>query len=338
VRALVCARLDGEDGLELRDDWPTPAACGPNQVRIAVQAASVNFPDVLIIRGEYQLKAAPPFVPGNECAGVVTEVGADVRRVAVGDRVLALTGVGAFAEEVVATLPHHQVHRIPDAMSWDHAAALDLTYGTAYHGLVLRGGVSAGSSVLVLGAAGGCGSAAVQVGRALGARVVAVAGGPQKVALAVELGADAAVDHRELDGDRALSRRVLELTDGRGVDAVFDPVGGADIRDLLRCLAWNGRYLVVGFADGAIPTVPLNLTILKSVSLVGVAYGASAIADPVTNDAAFEQLFAWYRDGRVRPHVGHRFPLAEGAAAIATLADRAALGKVVVEIGSEPDP
>jgi NADPH2:quinone reductase len=264
---------------------------------------------------------------------VVTEVGADVTRVAVGDRVLALLGVGAFAEEVVATLPHHQVHRIPDAMSWEHAAALDLASGTAYHGVVLRGGVGAGGSLLVLGAAGGCGSAAVQVGKAVGATVVAVAGGPEKVALASALGADHAIDHRTLDGDRALSRRVLELTGGRGVDAVFDPVGGADVRDLLRCLAWNGRYLVVGFADGAIPAVPLNLTILKSISLVGVAYGASAIVDPETNDAAFAQLFAWYEDGRVRPHVGHRFPLADGRAAVATLRDRAALGKVVIEIG-----
>jgi NADPH:quinone reductase len=334
MKALVCTRLEGVDGLELRDDWPRPApdGCGPNQVRISVRAASVNFPDALIIRGEYQMKATPPFVPGNECAGVVTEVGADVQRVAVGDRVLTLMGIGAFAEEVVATLPHHQVHRIPDVMSWDHAAALDLTYGTAYHGLVLRGGVGAGCSVLVLGAAGGCGSAAVQVGRAAGARVIAVAGGPEKVALAAALGADTAIDHRALDGERALSQRVHEVTDGRGVDVVFDPVGGADIRDVLRCLAWNGRYLVVGFADGAIPTVPLNLTILKSISLVGVAYGASAIVDPVTNDAAFAQLFAWYLDGVVRPHVGHRFPLAEGAAAIATLSDRAALGKVVVEI------
>jgi NADPH:quinone reductase len=332
MRALVCTRLDGEDGLEPRDDWPTTEALGPNQVRIAVHAASVNFPDALIIRGLYQMKAEPPFVPGNECAGVVTEVGADVTRVAVGDRVLALTGVGAFAEELVATLPYHQVHRIPDAMSWDHAAALNLTYGTAYHGLVLRGGVGAGGSVLVLGAAGGCGSAAVQIGKALGARVVAVAGGSEKVALATELGADDAIDHTALAGERALSKRVLELTDGKGVDAVFDPVGGADIRDLLRCLAWNGRYLVIGFADGAIPTVPLNLTVLKSISLVGVAYGASAIVDPPTNDAAFAQLFAWYEAGLVHPHVGHRFPLAEGARAIATLHDRAALGKVVVDI------
>jgi NADPH2:quinone reductase len=332
TRALVCTRLDGEDGLELRDDWAVPDELGPNQVRIAVRAASVNFPDALITRGQYQMKAEPPFVPGNECAGVVTEVGTDVTRVAVGDRVLALLGVGAFAGEVLATLPHHQVHRIPDAMSWDHAAALNLATGTAYHGVVLRGGVGAGGSLLVLGAAGGCGSAAVQVGAAVGATVIAVAGGPEKVALATELGAAAVIDHRTLEGERALSRRVLELTGGRGVDAVFDPVGGSDVRDLLRCLAWNGRYLVVGFADGAIPAVPLNLTILKSISLVGVAYGASAIVDPATNDAAFAQLFAWYEEGRVRPHVGHRFPLAQGAAAVATLHDRAALGKVVIEI------
>jgi NADPH:quinone reductase len=334
MRALVCTSIAGDGVLELRDDWPAAAELGPMQVRISVRAASVNFPDALIIRGLYQMKAEPPFVPGNECSGIVTEVGAEVTRFAVGDRVLALTGVGSFAEEVVATLPYHQVHRIPDEMSFEHAAAFDLTYGTAFHGLVPRGQVGLGDSVLVLGAAGGCGSAAVQIGRALGAQVIAVAGGPEKAALASTLGADAVVDHTQLAGERALSQRVLELTDGRGVDAVFDPVGGADVRDLLRCLAWNGRYLVVGFADGAIPTVPLNLTILKSISLVGVAYGASAIKDPTANDAAFAQLFDWYRSGLVPPHVGHHFPLAEGTAAIATLRDRAALGKVVVDIGA----
>jgi NADPH2:quinone reductase len=335
MRALVCTSLTGEDGLEVRDNWPESPACSPTQVRIHVHAASVNFPDTLITRGLYQIKREPPFVPGNECAGIVAEVGDAVQGIAVGDRVLALTGVGSFAEQVVATTPFQQVHRIPAEMSFEHAAAFNLTYGTAGHGLVQRGHVIAGETVLVTGASGGCGSAAVQIAKALGARVVAVVGGAEKAALATALGADDVIDHRALNGgERALSARVHELTGGRGVDVVFDnvgtPEGTDDIRDLVRCLAWNGRFLVVGFAGGGIPRVALNQTILRSISFVGVAYGASAIADPPANNALFAQLFAWYEEGKVRPHVGNRFALANGAAAIRTMRERDALGKIVI--------
>jgi NADPH:quinone reductase len=337
VRAVVCTSLTGEDGVEVLDDWPDPEPCAPAQVRIGMRALSVNFPDTLITRGRYQFRPDPPFVVGNEGAGIVTELGAQVSGLSVGDRVLTLTGTGAFAESVVAT-PPQQVHRIPDEMPWDHAAAFDLTYGTAAHGLVERGAVQAGETVLVTGAAGGCGSAAVQVAGALGARVIAVAGGPVKTALAAELGAGEVIDHHELgSGERALSARVRELTGGRGVDVVFDnvgaPEGSDDVRDLLRCLAWNGRYLVVGFAGGGIPRVALNQTILRSISLVGVAYGASAIADPASNRELFARLFDWYRDGKVVPYIGRRFPLADAAAAIRTMHDRDALGKIVIELG-----
>lgn len=328
MRALVCTRIGGEQFLEVRDDWPT-SPCGPNQVRIDVAAASVNFPDVLIIRDQYQIKKEPPFVPGNECAGVVTEVGADVDGFRVGDRVLALLGVGAFAEEVVVSVPPVQVHRIPDEMPFDDAAAFNLTYGTAGHALVQRGNVQRGETVLITGAAGGCGSAAIQIAKALGASVIAVAGGPEKVALCRELGADHVIDHREVE---ALAPVVKELTGGRGVDVLFDAVGGPDVRDLLRCMAWNGRYLVVGFAGGEVPSITLNQTILKSISVVGIAYGASAIVDPAGNRALFGQLFDWYRDGKVRPHIGSRFALDAGADAIRTVGERRALGKVVVDL------
>ncbi len=331
VRAVVCTRLDGEDGLEVRDDWPGPGACGARQVRIDVHAASVNFPDVLITRGLYQLRKDPPFVIGNEAAGVITEVGDEVEGIAVGDRVLTLTGVGAFASELLVTPPMQQVHRLPDSMSFADGAAFDLTYGTAGHGLLDRGRIQPGESVLVNGAAGGCGSAAVQIAKAAGATVVAVAGGPDKVAVAAAMGADEVIDHTELEGERALSNRVKELTGGRGVDAVFDNVG-EDVRDHLRCLAWNGRFLVVGFAGGEVPVLPLNLTVLRSVSAVGVAYGASAVVDPAGNARLFRQLFDWYDEGKLRPHIGSRLPIAEAADAVRLVHDRVALGKVVIDI------
>jgi NADPH2:quinone reductase len=336
MRAVVCTSLTGEAGLELRADWPTPA-CAPNQIRIKIHAASVNFPDTLIIRGRYQVRAEPPFVPGTEASGVVTEVGSEVQGYAVGDRVLTLSGTGAFAEEVMATPPFQQVHRIPDEMTWEDAAAFNLTYGTAGHGLIQRGHLRAGETVLVTGAAGGCGTAAVQIATALGARVIAVAGGAEKCALAKQLGADEAIDHTALDtGERALSTRVAELTDGRGVDLLFDNVGAQegseDIRDLTRCVGWNGRYLVVGFAGGGIPRVALNRTILRSISFVGVAYGATAIVDPASNHELFLQLFELYREGKVTPHIGHRFALEQTADAIRILSSRHALGKVIVTV------
>jgi NADPH2:quinone reductase len=291
----------------------------------------VNFPDTLVIRGEYQYKYDPPFVPGHECSGTVLEAGGEVEGLSVGDRVLAMTGVGAFASQVVARPPRSdQVFRIPDAMSWDEAAALNLTYGTAILGLARRAQLQPGESVLVLGAAGGTGSAAVQVAKAMGAYVIGAAGGAEKLAIAERCGADAVVDYRE-DG---LSARVKELTGGRGADVVFDPVGGTDFREYLRCVAWNGRYLVVGFAAGDIPTVGLNLVLLKSVSIVGVAYGAAARLDPAANAENFAQLFRWYDEGRLHPVIGQRFALEDGAEALRVVSGRGALGKVLIEIGT----
>jgi NADPH2:quinone reductase len=328
MKAVVCTALKGEDGLEVTE-WPTPS-CSDGQVRIGVRAASVNFPDTLMVRGKYQLRAEPPFIPGSECAGVILEVGGGVSGLDVGDRVLALPGVGAFATEVITRPSVQQVLRLPDEMGWDDAAAFNLTYGTAIHGLVQRGNLRAGESVLVLGAAGGCGSAAVKVAKALGGWVIGAAGGPDKCAIAKQAGADGVVDDR---AEESLSARVKELTGGRGVDVLFDPVGGSDVREYFRGLAWNGRYLVVGFAAGEIPTVTLNHTILKSISLIGVAYGASAIADPQMNADNFARLFDWYRAGLVQPVIGHRFPLEETADALRVVHERQAMGKVVIEIG-----
>jgi NADPH2:quinone reductase len=329
--AVVCTDLGGDGTLELRD-WEV-AAPGPGAVRIEVRAASVNFPDVLMVRGLYQARAEPPFVAGTECAGVVTEAGPQAG-LAVGDRVLAVVGTGAFATEAVATPPLQQVHRIPAEMSWDEAAAFNITYGTGIHGLLRRGGLRSGESVLVLGAAGGCGSAAVQIAKAAGATVIAVAGGEDKCELARRLGADVVLDHHALDhgGLASLSAAVREHTGGRGVDVVFDTVGGPDAREPLRCLAWNGRYLVIGFASGQVPVIKANQTILKGVSVVGVAYGMSAIADPAANAEDFRQLFDWYRQGLVRPVIGHRFPLADAAAALRVVSGRRALGKVIIEV------
>jgi NADPH2:quinone reductase len=334
MRAVVCASLTGEDGLEIRRDHPEPGQLRGDQLRIAVAAASVNFPDTLITRGEYQVRAEPPFVLGNECAGTVTQLGADVTGYAIGDRVLALTGTGAFAETVDVVPSVHQVHRIPPQMTFEQAAAFNLTFGTAGHGLIQRGRLQPGETVLVTGAAGGCGSAAVMIAKALGALVIATAGGAVKASLAADLGADHVIDHHTLDGDRALSARIKELTSGRGVDLVFDNVGAErgsdDVRDLLRCLAWNGRLLVVGFAGGGIPKVALNQTILRSISVIGVAYGASAIVSPTENRALFTQLFELFQQGRIAPHIGRTFPFEQAADAVRTVRDRTALGKTVI--------
>jgi NADPH2:quinone reductase len=326
VKALVCPVLGGEEVLRVEELASPP--CGPDAVRIGVRAASVNFPDTLVIRGEYQYKYDPPFVPGHECAGTLLDVGSEVEGLRVGDRVLAMTGIGAFASEVIAKPPRlDQVFPIPDSMGWDEAAAFNMTYGTAIHAF-RRGQLRPGESVLVLGAAGGTGSAAVQVAKAMGAYVIGAAVGPEKRAVAEKCGADASVDYHE----EGLSGRVKELTGGPGVDVVFDPVGGADFREYMRCLAWNGRYLVVGFAGGEIPSIGLNLVLLKSISVVGVAYGASARLDPDANANNFQQLFRWYDEGLLKPAIGHRFPLEHGADALRVVSHRGALGKVVIEI------
>jgi NADPH2:quinone reductase len=324
---VVCTALTGEDGLEIRELPTRPLDAG--EIRIAVRAASVNYPDVLMIRGQYHASAEPPFVAGTECAGEVVEVGREVTGFARGDRVLALTGTGAFATEAIARPGQAQVFRIPDSMPWAEATSLNVTYGTAYHGLIRRGGLVAGETVAITGAAGGCGSAAIQVAKAAGAAVVvAIAGGQAKCDLARRLGADVVIDHTETPG---YSGAIRDTTRSFGVDVFFDPVGGADIREALRSLAWGGRYLMIGFAAG-IPVVRLNQTIMKNISLVGVAYGMSAILDPKANEQDWAQLFRWYDQGKIRPAVGQVYPLARAADAMRAVYERRAVGKVVIEM------
>ena len=329
VTSWVATTLTGEAGLELQE---TPSAeCGPNQIRIRNRAVALNFPDCLIIRGLYQLRLEPPFVPGSECAGEVLEIGRDITGIRVGDRVLSLCGVGAFTEEAIVTPPMQQVHVIPDEMPYAEAAAFAMTQGTAIHALRQRARLEEGETVLVLGSAGGCGSAAVAIAAAMGARVIAGASTPEKCAVSREAGADQTIDYNAEN----LRDRVMELTGGTGVDVVFDPVGDKLFDEAKRCVAWNGRYLVIGFAGGDIPTLGANYTILKSMSLVGVAYGMSAIKDPATNDANFRQLFRWYGEGRLRPHLGQVTTFDRLPDACADLYAGRAIGKTVIEISHE---
>jgi NADPH2:quinone reductase len=324
VEAWVCTALTGEDSLVFQSQ-PTPE-CGPGQVLVRTRQVALNFPDVLITRGLYQMKLDPPFVPGSELAGEVIAVGEGVTDIAPGQRVLAMTGFGAFAQEVLVAPPMQQVMVIPESMADEDAAAFNMTYGTAMHGLEQRGQLREGETLLVLGAAGGCGSAAVQIGRAMGARVIAGASSAEKCALASSFGADEVVNYREED----LRERVLELTGGAGVDVVFDPVGDDLFRPALRSLGWNGRYLVIGFAGGDIPEVAVNYTILKSIAVVGVAYGMSAIRDPAMNAENFQRLFDWYEQGLLKPHIGNRRACAELPDALREMHAGRALGKTVV--------
>jgi NADPH:quinone reductase len=330
--ALVCTTLTGEDGLEIREQPDRPLKAG--ELRIAVRAASVNYPDVLLARGEYQVRLEPPFVAGNECAGEIAEVGPGVTGWKAGDRVLALTGFGAFATEVITDTKaaHVQVFRIPASMSWAEAASLNMTYGTAYHGLIRRGGLAVGETVAITGASGGCGSAAIQIAKAAGAKtVIAIAGGQAKCDLARRLGADVVIDHTAVAD---YSRAVREATHSFGVNVFFDPVGGDDIRPALRSIGWGGRYLVVGFVAG-IPAVRLNQALLKNISLVGVAYGPSAMADPQANNQDWGQLFRWYEEGKVKPAVGEVYPLARAVEAIRAVGERRAVGKVVIDMAAQ---
>jgi NADPH2:quinone reductase len=289
-----------------------------------MKAASVNFPDVLIIQNKYQVKPPLPFSPGSEVAGVIRAVGAGVDRVKVGDQVMAFTTYGSFAEEV--RVQETRVVPIPDGMGFEAASAFIVAYCTSDHALVDRAGLAAGETLLVLGAAGGVGLAAVEIGKALGARVIACASSDEKLAVCREHGADLTINYATED----LRERIKALTDGRGVDVVYDPVGGAFTEPALRSLAWRGRLLVVGFAAGEIPKIPLNLPLLKGCSIVGVFWGDSARRDPPAYHARVAQLTAWFEEGRLRPHVSGTFPLAQAAEALQHVAARRAIGKVVL--------
>ena len=326
MKALLCKAHGPPSDLVL-EDVPSPE-CGPHAVRIAVHAAGVNFPDALIIQGKYQFQPPLPFAPGGEVAGEVVEVGGKVEGFARGDRVLGLTGWSGFAEEAV--VPADKCFRIPAEMPWDVAAGFGMTYGTSIHALVQRGRLKAGETLLVLGATGGVGTAAIEIARCLGAKVIAASGRPDKLA---ELQTTLAVDEvLDTSDPKTVKDAIKKLTRGTGVDVVYDPVGGDLFEPALRSLAWDGRLLVVGFASGTIPAAKANLVLLKGSAVVGVFWGAFATREPRANAENFARLFKWWQEGKLRPIVSRHFPLAQGGAAIQALMDRTIVGKAVLTV------
>lgn len=321
-RAVVCEALGPIDQLKLRE-FPR-AALTPGKVRVVVKAAGINFPDVLTIQGLYQHKPELPFVPGIEAAGVITEVAADVAGLSIGDRVIAQMRTGGYAEEAVVQAG--QIRRLPEGFSFAEGATFLVAHMTAYHGLVTRGGLSSGQTLLVLGAAGGIGLAAVQLGKALGARVLAAASSEEKLQAAVRHGADATVDYTREPVEGGVKR----LTAGRGVDMVLDPVGIPQ-EPALRCLAHQGKLLIAGFAGGSIPAYAANRILLKGCSVIGVRAGEAGRQDPAMRKRELEALLALAASGKLRPHVSMRFPLENFAAAMRMLQDRQAIGRVALE-------
>jgi NADPH2:quinone reductase len=324
MKAVLCKAFGPADSLVL-EDVASPQPKG-NEVLLDVHAAGVNFPDTLIIEGKYQFKPPFPFSPGGEAAGVVAALGEKVSHLKVGDRVMALTGWGSFAEQVA--VPGYNVMPIPAGMDFASAAAFGMTYGTSMHALKQRGNLQPGETLLVLGASGGVGLAAVEIGKALGARVIAAASSAEKLAVAKNAGADELINYSE----GSLKEQLKTLTGGKGVDVIYDPVGGELFEEAFRAIAWNGRMLVVGFASGTIPALPANLTLLKGASLVGVFWGSFAQRQPQDNAANFQQLFQWFAEGRIKPLVSQTFALNEAGAAIDTLGQRRAVGKIVVQV------
>jgi NADPH:quinone reductase len=325
VKALLCKQFGPPESLVL-EEVPSPKP-GPGEVVISIKAASVNFPDVLIIQNKYQFKPPLPFSPGSELAGVVKEVGADVKSVKPGDKVIAFTAYGAFAEEVKTEAG--RLLPMPEGMGFEAAASFILTYGTTDHALRDRGQMKPGESLLVLGAAGGVGVAALEIGKAMGARVIACASSDDKLAVCREHGADETINYATED----LRERIKALCGGKGVDVIYDAVGGPYTEPAFRSIAWRGRHLVIGFAAGDIPKLPLNLPLLKGASVVGVFWGDFTRREPQAFAQSARQLARWYLEGKLKPHVSATFPLEKAADAMNLLVSRKAKGKVVVKIG-----
>jgi len=325
MKAVLCKQFGPPDSLVI-EDLPSPKA-GAGEVVIGVRAASLNFPDVLIIQNKYQFKPPLPFSPGSELAGVVKEVGSGVQGWRPGDKVIAFTTYGAFAEEVKTEA--NRLVPLPQGMSFAEGAAFLLTYATTDHALRDRAALAAGETLLVLGAAGGVGLAAIEIGKVLGARVIACASSEDKLAVCRGHGADATINYASED----LRERIKALTDGRGVDVVYDPVGGPYTEPAFRSLAWRGRHLVVGFAAGEIPKLPLNLALLKGASLVGVFFGDFARRQPEEFAHSIRQLGQWYAEGKLKPHVSQTLPLAKAVEALKLMAARQVKGKLVLTVG-----
>lgn len=322
MHAWICDNPIGVEALQWKE-VPTPEP-GPNEVRVAVRAASLNFPDILIVQAKYQVKPPLPFVPGSEYAGVIDAVGEGVTQFKPGDRVAALGSTGGFGTHAIVGTD--RLMPLPPDFEFEHAAAFAFTYGTSYHALIDRGQLKAGETVLVLGAAGGVGTAALQIAKAAGARVIAGASTDEKCALCKDLGADATLNYSRENVRDALKA----LTDGKGPDVVYDPVGGDLAEPVFRSIAWRGRYLVIGFAGGGIPALPFNLPLLKGASIVGVFWGDYVRREPRANLAAMNQLATWYAQGKVRPVIDERLPMSELHRAYARMTGREVKGKVVL--------
>jgi len=324
MKAILCRAFGPPANLTFEDiEEPKLGATG---LRIDVNSAGLNFPDVLIVQGKYQLKPEFPFSPGAEVAGVVREVGERAQGFAPGDRVIALVTTGGFAEQVAAH--YGSAFKIPDRMTFESASVFPLTYGTTYHALVDRAQLKAGETLLVTGAGGGVGIAAVQLGKALGATVIAAAGSAEKLAAAAAAGASEGIDYTTEN----LADRLKAITKQAGVDVVYDAVGGDVFDAALRSIAWGGRLLVIGFASGRIPEIPANRLLLKSCSAVGVYWGAFAARDPAANRRNFDRLFELYEEGKIDPLIGGTYPLAEAAHAIEDLENRKIVGKAVIRV------
>jgi NADPH2:quinone reductase len=332
VKALLSHAPGGPETLELRD-VPDPVA-GPGQLLVRVKACAINYPDVLIIEDKYQFKPPRPFAPGGEIAGIVEAVGEGVSGWSVGDRLIAMIGHGGLAEKVVVAAA--MAVPLPAERSFEDGSALILTYATSIHALLDRGGLKAGETLLVLGAAGGVGLAAVELGKAYGARVVAAVSSPKKAEAAQAAGADATIVYPrgpfDKEGAKALGQQFKEAVGPKGADVIYDPVGGDYAEPALRAIAWEGRYLVVGFPAG-IPKLPLNLTLLKSCDVRGVFWGAWAAREPAANAEHIRTLFRLWNEKRVSPKVSATWPLEQGGEAIAHMAARKAVGKLVVTMG-----
>jgi NADPH2:quinone reductase len=331
MKALLSKEVGGPETLVL-EDLPSPKP-KPGFAVISVKAIGVNYPDVLIIEDKYQFKPQRPFAPGGEVSGVVKEVGEGVTHVKPGDRVLGNTGWGGMAEEL--SLEAARLIKIPDAMPFDEAAAFIMTYGTSYYALKDRGHIKPGESLLVLGAAGGVGLSAVELGKAMGARVIAAASSQVKVDLAVSRGAESGAVYPtgpfDRDGQKALADLFKQAVGPNGVDLVYDGVGGDYAEAAVRSMAWEGRFLVIGFPAG-IPRVPFNLMLLKGCDIVGVFWGSAVSRDPAAHQQNVKELLALYAEGKIKPHVSEHYPLDRGAEAITHLASRKAMGKVVVMV------
>jgi NADPH2:quinone reductase len=325
MRAILC-RDWGEPKDLTFEEVEAPAMIADG-VRIKVAAASLNFADVLLVAGTYQVKPERPFTPGIELSGEVIECAPGVDAVKPGDRVMAVLGYGAYTEEIVT--PVSTATKMPDNMDYVTAAAFPVTYSTSHLGLVYKAGLSAGETLLVLGATGGVGLTAVEIGKQLGAKVIAVAGGADKLKVATKYGADHIIDHQSED----VRARIKELTDGHGADVIWDPVGGSAFEDAFRSVARGGRILIVGFAGGTVQQIPANILLVKNVTVLGYYWGGLRELEPELMTKSFDEVVAWYAEGRLKPHISHTFALADAAQALETLIARKSTGKVVLTTG-----